>query len=156
MMGLMTVTAAILGYIFVPNFPGKATFLSEEERELCQARIDADRQDFQNDQKLTASAVFRELGTLKHWMMVGGRAALLGNPDEFAGPALPVQHSASLRILVRYISLSDLCLMARSYFLVLILRGFGFSPAESQLLSAPPYIAAVLIGASYLRLRRHC
>ncbi len=41
---------------------------------------------------------------------------------------------------------STLPAYAFAYFLSLILRGFGFSTRDSQLLSAPPYIAAIICG----------
>lgn len=41
---------------------------------------------------------------------------------------------------------STLPAYAFAYFLALILRGFGFSPRDSQLLSAPPYVASVIFG----------
>lgn len=41
---------------------------------------------------------------------------------------------------------STLPAYAFAYFLALILNGFGFSVRDSQLLSAPPYLAAILVG----------
>lgn len=41
---------------------------------------------------------------------------------------------------------STLPAYAFAYFLALILNGFGFSVRDSQLLSAPPYIASILVG----------
>lgn len=41
---------------------------------------------------------------------------------------------------------STLPAYAFSYFLVIILNGFGYSARDSQLLSAPPYITAVIVG----------
>lgn len=41
---------------------------------------------------------------------------------------------------------STLPAYAFAYFLALILRGFGYSVRDSQLLSAPPYVAAIICG----------
>lgn len=41
---------------------------------------------------------------------------------------------------------STLPAYAFAYFLALILRGFGYSIADSQLLAAPPYVAAIFFG----------
>lgn len=52
MMGLLTIIAALIGFAVVPHFPAKASFLTEEERQLVKDRINADRGDFV-DEKLT-------------------------------------------------------------------------------------------------------
>jgi len=115
MMALMTITAAFIGYAVIPNFPAKATFLTEEERQLVQDRINVDRRDFENEH-LTKAGVFKALSDWKIWCM-----GLL-----FLCSTLPAY--------------------AFSYFLVIILAGFGYGPRDSQLLSAPPYITAVIVG----------
>jgi len=115
MMGLLTCIAAFIGYAVVPNFPAKATFLTEEERQLVQDRINVDRRDFENEH-LTVSGVLHCLGDIKIWAM-----GLL-----FLCSTLPAY--------------------AFSYFLVIILNGFGYNARDSQLLSAPPYITAVIVG----------
>lgn len=106
-MALMTILAAFIGYAVIPNFPAKATFLSEEERQLVQDRINVDRRDFENE-KLTKVGVLKAMGDIKIWAM-----GLL-----FLCSTLPAY--------------------AFSYFLVIILAGFGYSSRDSQLLSAPP------------------
>jgi len=115
MMGLLTVVSAFIGYAVVPNFPAKATFLSAEERQLVQDRINVDRRDFENEH-LTVAGVIDSLKNWKIWAF-----GLL-----FLCSTLPAY--------------------AFSYFLVIILNGFGYSARDSQLLSAPPYITAVVVG----------
>lgn len=68
-MALMTITAAFIGYAVIPNFPAKATFLTEEERQLVQDRINVDRRDFENEH-LTKAGVFKALSDWKIWCMV--------------------------------------------------------------------------------------
>jgi len=68
------------------------------------------------DERLTLGAVFKNLGNLRIW----------ANGLLFCLSTLPAY--------------------AFSYFLALILRQFGYSVRDSQLLSAPPYIASVIIG----------
>lgn len=106
-MALMTIVAALIGYCVIPNFPAKATFLTPEEHQLVQDRINVDRRDFENE-KLTKAGVFGALSDPKIWAM-----GLL-----FLCSTLPAY--------------------AFSYFLVIILAGFGYSSRDSQLLSAPP------------------
>lgn len=66
MFGVLTCASALLGYVLVPNFPAKATFLSEDEKELIQNRITVDRHDFE-EEKMNLRIALRHLGNWKIW-----------------------------------------------------------------------------------------
>lgn len=65
-MGVLTCLSALLGYAFVPNFPGKASFLNEEERRLVNDRITIDRHDFEQE-SLTLRLALKHLSDWKIW-----------------------------------------------------------------------------------------
>ena len=102
-MALMTIIAAFIGYAVIPNFPAKATFLNEEERQLVQDRINVDRRDFENEH-LTKAGVFKALGDWKIWAMVGSLAAChtfsrlngsIRHHRDFYSSAVPSLHTHS-------------------------------------------------------------
>lgn len=61
------IISALVGYTIVPNFPAKATFLTEEERQLVHDRITADRADF-DDERLTIGSVLHNLANIRIWL----------------------------------------------------------------------------------------
>jgi len=65
-MGVLTLVSAVLGFIFVPNFPEKATFLNQEERQLVNDRITIDRHDFEQE-SLTFRIALKHLADWKIW-----------------------------------------------------------------------------------------
>jgi hypothetical protein len=65
-MGVLTLVSGVLGYIFVPNFPEKATFLNQEERQLVNDRITVDRHDFEQE-TLDFRKALRHLADWKIW-----------------------------------------------------------------------------------------
>jgi hypothetical protein len=66
LMGVLTLVSGVLGYIFVPNFPEKATFLNQEERQLVNDRITVDRHDFEQE-TLDFRKALRHLADWKIW-----------------------------------------------------------------------------------------
>ena len=75
--------------------------------------------------------VIRNLGNVRIW--ANGMMFLLSTLPAYVGTCIATSLHAD------YLSS-----YAFSYFLVLILRGFGYSVRDSQLLSAPPYITVCL------------
>lgn len=121
MEGLLTCIAGLAGYVFLVDFPEKATqsgwlkFLNEDEAAFVVARIEKDRHDA-IPEEFTIGKYLANAGDLKVW----GFAALFG--------------------------LTTTCTYAIAYFLPIILEvGMGFSVAEAQCLIAPPYAVAGIV-----------
>jgi MFS family permease len=123
MEGILTCIIAVLGYIFIVNFPDDAhhnwNFLSARELRFVLARVNADR----------ADAVPEE------WAL-----------RKFLGPALDIKPWAYGMIF----GMTTTVTYALAYFLPIILHnGMGFSIGASQCLIAPPYaFAAILMFAT--------
>lgn len=66
MMGVITCIAAVVGYLVVPNFPAKATFLNAEEAKLVSDRINTDRHDFE-DEALSLKTAAKHLTNWRIW-----------------------------------------------------------------------------------------
>ncbi|KAK7179385.1 major facilitator superfamily transporter [Paraphaeosphaeria sporulosa] len=121
--GAITIALGFLGYIFIVDFPDKAThpslitrrpFLTLPEARLILARIQRDRGDAVVD-KLTPSLILRHLRDWKIW--------------EFAWLYF----------------LNNVVTYSFGYFLPIILRSdMGQSVAMSQILSFPPYVVAAV------------
>ncbi|KAH8814780.1 hypothetical protein DL96DRAFT_1685011 [Flagelloscypha sp. PMI_526] len=62
-MGLITIVLGLAAFLFLPHFPDKNTFLSDEHTKIVLARVEKDRGDSMPD-KLTTAVV---LGHLKDW-----------------------------------------------------------------------------------------
>ncbi|KDR68723.1 hypothetical protein GALMADRAFT_231049 [Galerina marginata CBS 339.88] len=58
--GIITILLGILTWLFVPDFPDKASFLNEEERKMILDRVEADRGDSIPD-KMTTAKLFKHL-----------------------------------------------------------------------------------------------
>ncbi|KAJ9604234.1 hypothetical protein H2200_011068 [Cladophialophora chaetospira] len=119
--GLMTVAAAILGWIYLVDFPDVAVdkhhwrFLSRQEIEFVIRRINKDRDDAR-----------RERWNFRSWLSAGADWKIW----MFA---------------LQFFSLTTQA-YALAYFLPIILRdNMGFSIGESQMLTAPPYAGAAIV-----------
>ncbi|CAA7267719.1 unnamed protein product [Cyclocybe aegerita] len=58
--GVITIVLGVLAYLFIPDFPDKATFLSPEQRKMVLDRVEADRGDSIPDE-ITRAKVFKHL-----------------------------------------------------------------------------------------------
>ncbi|KAG4440833.1 hypothetical protein IFR05_003705 [Cadophora sp. M221] len=114
--GTITVFVCALGWFVIVDFPAKAgSFLAPAEKKFMIDRINNDRGDAVEDQVTTR----RILHHLKDWRLYFWSFNLMA---------------------------STLPGYAYSYFLPVILkRGMGYSTAQSQLLSAPPYVLAAIM-----------
>ncbi|KAL1407931.1 hypothetical protein Q8F55_004727 [Vanrija albida] len=65
--GIITIGIGILSILFLVDFPDKATFLTEEQKELVITRIQRDRADAVVD-PMTKAKFFEYLGTAKLWL----------------------------------------------------------------------------------------
>ncbi len=66
MMGILTCVSAMLGFLFVPNLPVKATFLSSAEHDMIKQRIEEDRGDFE-EEPMTVKTALQHLLRLRIW-----------------------------------------------------------------------------------------
>lgn len=105
-----------IGWFIIVDFPTKAErFLQPEEKQFVIDRINNDRGDAEEDQ-ISGSRILHHL---KDWKLYFWAFNLMA---------------------------STLPGYAYSYFLPIILKvGMGYSTAQSQLLSAPPYVLAGMI-----------
>ncbi|BEI85743.1 hypothetical protein CcaverHIS002_0600300 [Cutaneotrichosporon cavernicola] len=65
--GALTIIIAVIGYIFIIDFPDKANYLDEEEKRIVALRIQRDRADAKPD-PLTASKVFKYMCLWQPWL----------------------------------------------------------------------------------------
>jgi sugar phosphate permease len=65
--GALTIVIAIIGYIFIIDFPDKAAYLDEEEKRIVALRIQRDRADAKPD-PLTAAKVGRYMLLWQPWL----------------------------------------------------------------------------------------
>lgn len=119
MEGVLTCLIAVIGFIFIVNFPDDAhkswKFLNAREIRFVLARVNADRQD----------------AVTEAWAW-----------GKFLRPALDIKTWAYAMLFGMTTTVS----YALAFFLPLILRnGMGFSIGASQCLVAPPYAAAALL-----------
>lgn len=63
----MTIVVAAAAYFFIHNYPNTATFLSDNERAVIQARLAADS-DCTHDERFTWGNVGRALKDPKCWL----------------------------------------------------------------------------------------
>jgi len=114
--GAITVFVCAIGWFVIVDFPAKAgKFLAPEEKKFMIDRINNDRGDAEEDQVNAR----RILHHLKDWRLYFWSFNLMA---------------------------STLPGYAYSYFLPVILKqGMGYSTAQSQLLSAPPYVLAAIM-----------
>jgi sugar phosphate permease len=65
--GAITVGVGLLGYLLITDFPDKAKFLTEDEREIVQTRIQRDRGDAAVD-PMTWSKFVKYCGEPRLWI----------------------------------------------------------------------------------------
>jgi hypothetical protein len=66
--GTFTITLGLLTWLFVPDFPHKSTFISEEQRKMVLDRVEADRGDSIPD-KMTGAKLLQHLSDPILWAM---------------------------------------------------------------------------------------
>ncbi|PNS16569.1 hypothetical protein CAC42_69 [Sphaceloma murrayae] len=122
--GLATVLIGVWAYWFIPHWPAKAKFLTENERSYLTARLKADS-DATNNEAFTWGNVLLCLKDPKCW--------LYGL----------VFHTLSLP------------LYTLSLFLPSIINALGYTAAEAQLLTIPPYALATILCIVYALISEH-
>ena len=129
--GIFTVVVAILMYFMVYDYPDSAKFLSEEEREYILFIL---KHDFSTDMPVSEK-LLEEVYSAK---------------DKSAIKAALTDWQLPCHILVHWSLVTTLYTV--SFFLPSIVKSLGFANANAQLMTVPPYIAAVffsLITAYY-------
>ncbi|KDR75749.1 hypothetical protein GALMADRAFT_226395 [Galerina marginata CBS 339.88] len=66
--GILTIVLGLLTWLFVPDFPDKSNFISEEQRKMILDRVEADRGDSIPD-KMTSAKLIHHLGDPIIWVM---------------------------------------------------------------------------------------
>jgi hypothetical protein len=112
--GLVTLIMGVASYWIIADFPVEAKFLTPLERQIVISRLREDGQSSSHDEIFDWGAI---LASLKDWKTYTGMMCEAG----IAGP-----------------------LYGFALFLPTIINGLGFSPVVSQLLTVPPYLAAVV------------
>lgn len=134
--GLITVALGALGIFLIVDFPDKAKFLNESERNLVLTRIERDRADAAPDAFAWAK-FFSYVLDIKIWAC----ATQVRIEDGSFAAAHPCTDAILLPWQFFAATLGGYSL---NYFLPTILRGMGFSAAHSQLLVAPPDVWAII------------
>ncbi|CAN9176836.1 unnamed protein product [Alternaria alternata] len=131
--GLLTIVIAIVAYWFISNYPGTVSWLSKEERAFVQARLKADS-DATNDEKFSWAEVRVAAKDIKIWLY-----ALA-----FHTMSLPL-YTLSLFLVSQPLCTTECvkypCLTVKK---PTIIRDMGYSSAQSQLLTIPPYAVATI------------
>ena len=146
--GLLTVVMSVVAYFWVYNYPATAEFLSEEERQFIQFRLRNDNDSMQ-DEEFSWSAVLDAFKDLKVWLYGLG----------FHTMSLPL-YTLSLFMVCPP---TTICVDFITSFILTrqptIIKQLGYSSAQAQLLTIPPYavacvltlVVAVLSERSHLR-----
>lgn len=117
--GLLTVVIAVFAYGFIHNYPSTATFLSEAERVFIRKRLsggkDSGGADANNAEAFSWGPVWDAFKDPKCWLY---------------GMAF---HTLSLP------------LYTLSLFLPTIIKELGYTAAQAQLMSVPPYVVATFL-----------
>jgi hypothetical protein len=111
--GALTIILGIVSFWIITDFPIDARFLTPVERQVVISRLRDDGQASSRDETFNWSAV---KASLTDWKTYTGMIFKCGE----SGP-----------------------LYAFALFLPSIINGLGFSPLVSQLMTVPPYMAAV-------------
>lgn len=124
---------AIVAYWFISNYPGTVSWLSKEERAFVRARLKADS-DATNDEKFSWAEVRVAAKDIKIWLY-----ALA-----FHTMSLPL-YTLSLFLVSQPLCITECvkypCLTVKK---PTIIRDMGYSSAQSQLLTIPPYAVATI------------
>ena len=134
--GAMTVVIAAICFFILPNFPRTTKWLSEEERQLAVWRlaedigqddwIDSKHQSFFEGAKLAALDI-------KMWMLVSKPPPQTSHPQLNTNPHLQM---LMMFCIVGSASVTN--------FFPSVVKTLGFGDVETLLLTAPPYLLAVI------------
>ena len=116
--GLLTVVVAVLAYLFIHNYPSTASFLTEPERKFIQNRLSSTSiggGDALNNETFSWDGVRQAARDPKVWLY---------------GAAF---HTLSLP------------LYTLSLFLPTIIKALGYTAAQAQLMTVPPYAIATAL-----------
>ena len=120
--GLLTVVVAVAAYEFIHNYPSTATFLTEPERKFIQNRLSSTSiggGDALNNENFSWNGVRQAAGDPKVWLY---------------GAAF---HTLSLP------------LYTLSLFLPTIIKALGYTAAQAQLMTVPPYAIATALTLTF-------
>lgn len=121
--GIFTVVVAIIMYFIVYDYPETAKFLNEEEREYILFKL---KHDF-NSEMVVSEEVLEEVYSKK---------------DNNALKTALLDWQLYCHILVHWSLVTTLYTV--SFFLPSIVKSLGYTNATAQLMTVPPYIAAVI------------
>jgi hypothetical protein len=126
--GILTVFLAVAAYWYVMDWPAKATFVTPEEKELVTARLAVDS-DAVADESVSVKNVMAAMKDPKVWLYGACFHTL----------SLPL-YTLSM-FLVRFdLKLRTLDVVTDDFSQPSIIKDLGFSAAEAQLLTIPPYV----------------
>lgn len=116
--GLLTVVVAVLAYFFIHNYPSTATFLTEQERKFIQNRLSS--------------------------TSIGGGDALNNETFGWDGVRQAARDPKVWLYGAAFHTLS-LPLYTLSLFLPTIIKALGYTAAQAQLMTVPPYAIATAL-----------
>jgi hypothetical protein len=136
--GAITMFLGVIGYFIMPDFPDKNTFLTPEQTALVLKRVELDRHDSVPD-PITFTKVMHHLQDWTLWAY----GKLLA---EYSSPLML---NATLGVMF---ACSTLPAYMLAYFISIILRGMGFSTADSLLLvcTSRPFISTTCVSLTHL------
>ncbi|OQV01452.1 hypothetical protein CLAIMM_06813 [Cladophialophora immunda] len=130
--GAISMLVGVVCFLILPNMPGQARFLTEEERQVARIR----------------SGKISSTVDVNH------------EKEKFSWKAVRQGFQDWNAILLAIISIGTYCnIYAYSLFSPAIIKGFGYSTIQSQLLSVPPYIFGAIsvfatsFASDHLRIR---
>jgi Major Facilitator Superfamily len=128
-----TLIMALVILLFLPSFPFSATFLTPRERAIAQARVNKDHRPTSH-------------GGMNGWQ---GFKAVLSDPNAWLLMTIYTSGESCYIIVDHTVTSWDqgsVGISAVIYFLPTLIKGFGFSPINTQGLSAAPYVVGWFIG----------
>ncbi|KAF9012461.1 major facilitator superfamily domain-containing protein [Cyathus striatus] len=125
--GIITITLGVLTWLFVPDFPDKNRFLTEEQTKMILDRVEADRGDAIPD-KITGTKIIKHLSDWTLWAF-----GILAFKIILASSTSLIFVSFSSDVLIIY----DACLRY-GFFITIILGTMGYNTKMALLLTAPP------------------
>lgn len=149
--GIATILAAGFAAIILPADLASANFLTQEERDFAVRRFREDGEPVENALSNTVSSPTDEKpgeGTRSHTESVQSAILLETHSDDerFEWREV-VRGSLDIQVWLSGIAYLGLCVSLYSYslFLPTIISGLGYSGAQAQLHTVPPYVPAVFL-----------
>lgn len=159
--GGSTIVIALAGFLWLPHGPRSAWFLSEPERIWAEERILRDRGGIVVSDESKGPSDEQDSGVEEHGSLYSANAegaGLLLTPS-YSRASANLTHdtgltrhdivSAVLEWKIWYLLviniLSAIPASAFGVFLPLVMRGFGMSPSDANLFTAPPFAIGVLV-----------